>query len=29
VSAEIKRGSIDIEITNNLGFDFRVTEILL
>lgn len=29
VSAEIKRGSIDIEITNNLGFDFRVTEIQL
>ncbi len=29
VSAEIKRGSIDIQITNNLGFDFRITQIQL
>ncbi len=29
VSATIKRGTIDIQVTNNLGFDFRVAQVQL
>lgn len=29
VSATIKRGAIDVEVSNNLGFDFRVAQVQL